>query len=95
MSTCLTQLVERLKFKKAEHSGRGGVLGSSFSGDSLLPCNKVLSLSKKKKKSEEVKTENKCIQERPKLMTLKTSCYRVNQVCNYDILTENQVAHQA
>ena len=40
MSACLAQLVERLKFKKVGHLGRGGVSGSSPNRDSLINCNK-------------------------------------------------------
>ena len=38
--SCLAHVVERLTFQKGGHKeGRGGVLGSNPSGNSLLHCN--------------------------------------------------------
>ena len=47
LPSCLNQLVERSKFKKAEHLMRGEFPGLSPSKDNLLQCNKVLSCQKK------------------------------------------------
>ena len=51
MSTCLPQLVNRSKFKKAGHKGKRGVLGSSSSEYSLLNCKKKCLVIKKNCKS--------------------------------------------
>ena len=49
LHVCLAQLVERSKFKKAGHLGRGEVLGSSPE-DSYYIMTKCLVVKKKKKK---------------------------------------------